>query len=133
MLMADLDALVLKDYEIKFLGREWILPGELPVKLILQLLDGQQKLEQAPEKYNELWPEQMELIYQVLKRKNPTVEKSFLEDNLTLRQLAILIGLFLRASGDNPVEQFKASEAEKKQEAGTAESPDSAQKEEQKA
>ena len=51
MKITNLDSLNNEDQKIILDGREWIIPGELPVDIVLRLIGLQQQLENNPWRY----------------------------------------------------------------------------------
>lgn len=114
MKITNLDSLHGNDRKITLEGREWALPGDMPVRTVLRLIDLQQKMEETPTDLN-IWEQQLEIVYKALKLRQPELKQDELEDFLTAKQMGALIGLLMSTEEEvekktNPSELSESNE-----------------------
>ena len=104
MKITNLDSLHGNDRTMTLKGREWVLPGDMPVRTVLRLIDLQQKMQENPSDLD-IWEQQLEIVYKALKVRQPELTQEELEDFLTAKQMGGLIGLLM--SSDEEIEEKK--------------------------
>jgi len=98
MKITNLDSLNNEDQKIILDGREWIIPGELPVDIVLRLIGLQQQLESNPTDF-ELWESQYLIIHKIFKKRHPELELEELKSMMTARQTGALLAVFMNSLG----------------------------------
>jgi len=108
MKITNLDSLNSEDQKIILDGKEWLIPGELPVDVVLQLIGLQQEIGEKPTDFD-LWEKQYNIILNIFQKRQPELTFSELKDMITARQTGALLAVFMNSLG-----QAEMSEEEKK-------------------
>lgn len=98
MKITNLDSLNREDQKIILDGKEWIIPGELPVDLVLRLIGLQQDLEKNPTEF-ELWESQYVIIHKIFQKRHPELTFEELKSMMTARQTGALLAVFMNSLG----------------------------------
>jgi len=106
MRITNLDSIIEEDQQVILAGKEWIIPGEIPVNKALNLIHLQQKIQEDPMNF-ELWDSQTQIIFEVFKSRYPDLTLEKMKEMLTARQTGHLIGLLMSSIGAATKEEEK--------------------------
>ena len=98
MKITNLDSLNNDDQKIILDGKEWLIPGEIPVDTVLRLIALQQDLSNDAMDI-ELWEVQYGIIHGIFKRRQPDLTLEELKSMMTARQTGALIAVFMNSLG----------------------------------
>lgn len=113
MKVLNLDAIKNDDKKVLLNGKEYTIPGDLPVMLMLRLLDNSGKIQENPSNL-EHQEEAFNLLTEAFKIKNSAVDSEKLKDSLSMAQYTKLVA-FIFGQGE------AVAEPEKKQNEGQQE------------
>ena len=98
MKITNLDLFNNDDQVIVLDGKEWSLPGEIPVDYVLSLIEFQQKIEENPSDL-ELFDRMYGVLIELFNKRHPDLQLKQLKRMITSRQTGVLIANLMRSIG----------------------------------
>lgn len=96
-------------------GREWRIPGEIPVDYVLSLLEVQQELEKDPTN-TEVHEKQYCILLEIFQKRHPELMLKQFKRMITARQTGKLVTLIMRSiNNDFEFEKKTANESSEEQ------------------
>lgn len=103
MKVTNFDAIASQDQQIVINGETYLLPGEIPVAYVLQLIGIQHEMEQNAMDIAK-WDQMYDVIADVFKLRNPGMTAEKVKRMFTSRQTGKFIQLLMQSLGEAPEE-----------------------------
>ena len=105
-MIINIDELIPSDKKIKLHDEELIISGELSVKEMLKLIKYNEAIQNNPLDYD-VNMEFINLVYDLLKAKNPKLDKAKFVDTITLREISELTKIIFSIGQDESNKTLK--------------------------